>query len=652
MTTPIEEKAKNVLAVEVEEGKQPSEAPVVDLGDASGGDTKVPDISKYKAARNARMYTIQRSHGYEADAKHPTTAGISKEDWKALVIEQIEAEYKNNADIEWFAYIFHDKDERADGDPVAIHVHIVVRYKKPVPHSVPYDGFKASRMENCQKVDSPLRICRYLTHISSDAIEKEKHVYSQKDVVVRSRDGKLAYKQLIKESFWGKTSKKDTLESLKKETDANGFPLLVIEKAPDALLVRSKWAGKVSSGEVHKSDAVDGFKREAGTHWASFWRVTFDHEHGEWKQKERKRIEAEHRDLRMAYGFGAGASGKTSNMRGYAKWKAANSFIAVAPGGKKKTFDPFSLYDGERIVIFDEVKGQSFGLEEWLTLTDPKNASVIPRRNKDTFFIGDTFLLTNSVNPLKFVNDLIVYSEGGSEYQDKTNPTRIDRRNTDALGKEFQAFRRFSSLLGHYRNPNTGKTEVRVFNWRYGPCAKAPDAKGVHSYAGMVEFGFDDTGAPVFHDGYFEELDALMAKDLSAIEPTYLVGEYIAEYDGCVEERSPLEQFVDEVVSECRWTLLPTKFLFALYDSYMKTYHAYEKRLDMKNFLEAVAILMPGWEGPEQYYSKGHMDNDEPLITEYKLGGEWIYNAKSTRLSEYQLRRFNRKERYRGFRKL
>lgn len=649
MTTPIEEKAKNVSAVEVEEGKQPSEAPVVDLGDASGGDTNSPDKQESKAARNARMYTVQRSHAYEADAQHPTTAGISEADWKAMVIEQIESEYKKNGDIEWLAYVFHDKDTRADGDPVAIHVHIVVRYKKPVAHNVPYDGFKASLAKNCQKVNSPVRVCRYLTHISSDAIEKEKHVYSQKDVVVRSRDGKLAYKQLIKESFWGKTSKKDTLESLKKETDANGYPLMVVEKMPEALMIRSRFAAKVSSGEMRRLEAVKAFKMAAGTHWASTWRVTFKHEHNEFMETRADEILEFGRDLKALYIFGPGGSGKTTIGRGYGNYKAKHRILAASPKGKGKTFDPLGKYDGQDVLVLDEVSGEAFGVDEFLGLVDPNHASTSSSRNEDVFFIGDHVIMTNSKSPKKFMNDMLIYSPGGSELQDKTHPTRVDMQNPDAVEKDWQGRRRINSMIACQPNPDTGVTKVHVFNFRQGTCAKLPnETRGTHAYAGTLEFTVASNGKPLLDEDFYAKLDELTNVDVQSTEPTYVIDDYISQYVVEVEERSSIELFVDEVVSQCMWTLLPTNFLFDLYNAYMKRFYEFEKRLELKSFTDAMTRLLPDWDGPKQVTTGKRMELDEPLISEYDLRS-WMRPGRSVKMYGPEIRSFIRKPRYRGF---
>ena len=89
------------------------------------------------------------------------------------------------------------------------------------------------------------------------------------------------------------------------------------------------------------------------------------------------------------------------------------------------------------------------------------------------------------------------------------------------------------------------------------------------------------------------------------------------------EFNDPIRQFVNDILPQCKWKLLPYDFLYDLYKSWKKEKNPSGSIEGYKNFnasLRSVLVEKGGWSMPDYAVSsKGKMDDCEPLIYHYQL---------------------------------
>ena len=109
--------------------------------------------------------------------------------------------------------------------------------------------------------------------------------------------------------------------------------------------------------------------------------------------------------------------------------------------------------------------------------------------------------------------------------------------------------------------------------------------------------------------------------------------------DAYKEFNDPIRQFIDEVISEATWDLLPFTFLYDLYKIWFKQNSPNGSIQGKNTFIQDLIQALGNnteWfclGSKNQIRTVHYMDNDEPLATTYGLT---------------QWQRFNRKEKYRG----
>ncbi|MCH5174202.1 MAG: hypothetical protein J1D85_08380 [Bacteroidales bacterium] len=86
----------------------------------------------------------------------------------------------------------------------------------------------------------------------------------------------------------------------------------------------------------------------------------------------------------------------------------------------------------------------------------------------------------------------------------------------------------------------------------------------------------------------------------------------------------PLAQFIEEILPQCVWDLLPLEFLYDLYRAWMRRNSPSDTLLGKCGFakeLEEKVNRLPDWTfGRDKIYRTGHLlDKYEPLVDEYGL---------------------------------
>ena len=120
------------------------------------------------------------------------------------------------------------------------------------------------------------------------------------------------------------------------------------------------------------------------------------------------------------------------------------------------------------------------------------------------------------------------------------------------------------------------------------------------------------------------------------------------------EFNDPIRQFVQDIVPECVWDLLPFSFLYDLYKSWFKEVSPSGKILAYQNFITDILNVMSE---SEDWYSFGrryqirtgsYMDKPEPLILRYGLT-TWMNTKYKGTQEDLKVAVPNKASKYRGF---
>src|SRR5699024_5772477 len=271
------------------------------------------------------------------------------------------------------------------------------------------------------------------------------------------------------------------------------------------------------------------------------------------------------------------------------------------------------------VVIFNEMSARGWTLDEFLECFDPYSYASFPSRNSNKDFVGDTSIFTNSISPLRFAKDLLIYSKGGSQYQDPADKQEIDYDNVEALDKYWQSRRRFNHMFVLLRDEdNSEVVHGYVFNLKDGTYKD-----GTHVLVGNVTFENKVGQAPNINDDTLDELQKLMSIDVDNMKQDIKTIDVFLEENGIVEATrdSMIDSFIDEVINECVWDLLPITFIYDLYKEYRNRNFPTSDLLNRDELMRKLETVLDNWERRNHSVrvTNNNMSKDEPLISEYNL---------------------------------
>lgn len=185
-------------------------------------------------------------------------------------------------------------------------------------------------------------------------------------------------------------------------------------------------------------------------------------------------------------------------------------------------------------------------------------------------------------------------------------------------------------------------------------------------------YDFDEE-SPTY--GHYVPAQKLMMEILRNIEPFKTANHYQHTYkvltafvpykeENVIEIKRPTTQknnsvfeFLNEFLPRFKWEVLPTKFLYKLYESWMSKDNENEKPVKKSVFIKHSADFFedqPGWsirlDQDDKITVGSRMDADEPLITEYNLTDYMYPNYKGS--DARTQRAFTRPKTTRGYVKL
>ena len=392
-----------------------------------------------------RGFVFQRSYDYDIhDADGNVVRDISPEEWVKEVTDQWEEVFE---DAEHGAYIVHDKDILPKtGDPKPVHIHGVLKFKNARYVGSTMEALGLSRVENCQRPKAYAGAYRYLTHITEDAIQDQKHIYSVDEVKVF---GKKSYIELIQRASSPKAD----------------------EKA-EALEYVEECHALIQEGEMMAIDVLEGLRERfsisvAQATWRSHQRY-LEGDEDTYVDLVAKKAKG-HRNLTTYMIMGQSGSGKTTIARAMAERLGGRRGYHIVSAEGRTTFDMVSTYRGEKVSVLDEVEGSSFNFRQFLSVFDPYHQPSVSSRNKDKAWLAEHAFFTYAEGFEEWIYGMLAYSKGGSERLDiqDEDEKRHDLNHDKKTESEYrQIVRRFKYVMDIKPIKDTNEYEIYVYQFK------------------------------------------------------------------------------------------------------------------------------------------------------------------------------------------
>lgn len=351
-------------------------------------------FSMKKSEKRYRKFDVQRNYQFEThDENGNKISDITESEWREKVTAEIYSLFGNSDVFEIF-FIFHDKDINDDGTSKGLHVHEVVTFKDAHTQTAVVKLLLSSSVHNCTPCDSYVDSMRYLIHVSENALNEMKYIYSVNDVHGWKTDEDGSVTSVTAQDFKEAMSRKNTKKARKEQ-----------KKVKDSCAVA------VMSGESNISDIRDVYledTRNVGLSPVDYLndKHIYKEASTEWLERITEFYQSHHCPLTSIYISGGGGTGKTSLANALAdKFADSHGVHKVASPGRNTTFDFAGNYKGERVSIFNEFSS-AFPVEQFLSIFDPLNAMPVNSRNSDKLYFANYSIFTTSVDLETFIYNL------------------------------------------------------------------------------------------------------------------------------------------------------------------------------------------------------------------------------------------------------
>lgn len=382
--------------------------------------------------KKTRWYTVQRNYDFEThDKDKNVTRNISELEWRDEVTEQMQELY-DTGKVKQYVMIFHDKDVLETGFK-PIHVHMIVELTDPARKSAAITLLRGSSDSNVDYADEKgarAGASRYLMHITEKAIQSDKHVYSEDELI--SQGGIDIHKMM-------KATKKQSATVTYSDVDKIALQLsLDIERKGVTIdEVNAKLFELISDELIAQKVWLD-------------WQSRFERSDERYKEIKEKSLSKNGRNLTNMFISGKGGVGKSTLAQKIAVAIKDEAPYKATVGGKDKTFDFADKYKREKVTILDDAKGGQFDMEEYLQVFDPFIYSPVSSRNTNKAWLSEYSIMTTSENINEFNESIMLYSLGGSKF-----------RNT--LTSPFGQGEDTNGMPGHEELNNSPKTLDRFY---------------------------------------------------------------------------------------------------------------------------------------------------------------------------------------------
>lgn len=581
-----------------------------------------------------------------------------------------------------------DKDKSSKGKPAkyvrsAPHCHYIFFSRSRLEHADVYDsiselrGFNDKKLCDIEEVDSCKETIRYLLHRTPGALDarhgRMKHQYDE-DILFMHGETINSYEQMASATLWeidyyrGPTG--DGLMEGYKTKDGDPRSREFTTGRADGLLRDlfnlylneqiTRYDVEVYLHEYCGKQHVDRLLKRLNS-------PEYDNQLLNFLAQEHQRRLDMGRDARsILFIHGESSTGKSYLATQLAYAYNGNAPYYGAPGDKGKTSDRYDSYRGERVVVNDEFSSDEMAFSAFRDFNDKTKPAKASSRYANKKVPADIFIQTTSTDPSYFADGILLYHKGGSAYADPMNPDRLNDL-PKTVKRRAETIKRMDNIivLNHLKDDTY---EARLFVFCEGPVhedwchrevfsctyknevGKPPafaerDIKKMLEYltVGMFE---DGTRAGIIRDAIKNNTTQLESylKDIGYdMRPTNM------NID-CV-----MSAYFDEFLPEFQWSGLPFAFLYDLYKAFINdSFPNLENKHKLSKYKFSQYVREYAENHPEsnlrvpgnkknRFRSKGRMDNDEPLITEYNLSNFMIYGY-----TPEDRRDFSRQEFYTG----
>ena len=321
---------------------------------------------------------------------------------------------KGHTLYQW-AIIEHDRDVDIKGKPVKPHFHVALVFNRRILVSVAAKAFHTSSehfeiftKRGTSTKMAAINVMLYLCHRTKNSAKK--HQYDLNTVTANFNY--VRYVENVQSNY-------DGFQLL----DQVSGGLLSYEKAKDIL--RSKGAKVFLQFSKKLDDIKDDLDKQNYKGWVKV------------KKQEGK-------PLKTVWLSGPSGLGKTRYAVDFARVNTLPYFIT---SGWR---DPFENYNGQKVLILDEIRPHSVNYQDLLQLLDPYNfEKMLSARYHNVLFRSDVIIVTSVYSPLDFYKELKVSDKKIDTFDQLNRRLGSISFFTDNKIQEIQYFRK--TKLGEWR---------------------------------------------------------------------------------------------------------------------------------------------------------------------------------------------------------
>lgn len=284
--------------------------------------------------------------------------------------------------IKNYALILHNEDKTEDGSKVEPHYHVWIYSEKRISIGkiAKELGDKQQQFESMTKRGNGLKTSAensllYLIHRTSNS--QDKHQYNIEDV-----HANFNYQDFIKK-VEEENSKEKVISIDKPDLILNNFKNSKIKKTEAVKALMAIGAQCYAKYAIQLDKIEDGLRQLKIEEWL--------------KEKEKTKEK-----IKVVWVFGAAGTGKTHYCRDFCGRKGFDFFVTTASN------DPFQDYDGQKVLIIDELRPDTFQYRDLLQILDPYNfdQKKTIARYHNARIISDYIFVTSPFDPLTFYNKM------------------------------------------------------------------------------------------------------------------------------------------------------------------------------------------------------------------------------------------------------